>query len=1396
VAEGEIDVVVTARVTTTVGDVLDRIGQQRGDATMNGRPVERSQRWRALRVGPGTVIELAAGGAPSTGSSATPRRRADDVVELRQIAGLAAGGVVTLAPGTYRAGEVLASAPSLHHGKASDGLGQLVIPDGDAGWLLEADGRRAELAAGRPFRLHTAAFEVAAIDSGSASGGDSPSTVDGIATPVRIARPPRQRAVPVDDVIALPESVVVVPAAAEFSWAMVLAPLPIGLVMAIMFRPIFALFALMGPIAVLGRYVESRRRRRRMLERARNEQDQIIAEVTPVVDGLSKARATRARFAHPSVDALARSARLRSARLWERRIGDDDFLTIAVGQVDQTWQPLFDRSAPEAIADAVARRAIESLVPAVIDLPADRAVGIVGPRFEALAVARATVLSMATIHGPADVAIRLSCEPSFRRDWDWLKWLPHLAPSPDQRSLVHDAMSLRAVEPQGSRYEFLIVDDSRISDGDDPIWREHAANPRHVQLVIADRVASLPAYCGAVVDLASATPSLLWPGSGTAIDKLLPRGVTDAFARRWARTLAPLIDPDRSADLALPSEVRLRDLLPDELTPEVIVGRWQAPTSALRVPLGVGSDGPVTLDLAADGPHALIAGTTGSGKSELLRSLVVAMAATVAPDYLTFVLIDFKGGEAFDACAELPHVGAVVTDLDEHLAGRALQSLNAELRRREQLLRSSASVGIDAHNVAATAADGNAVVPLARLVVVVDEFATLAAELPDFLHALVDVAQRGRSLGVHLVLATQRPSGVLDNKIRANTNIRIALRVQAAHDSTDVVGSDEAAHIDRRQPGRAWIRLGADEISPFQTASVSLPARSTENGQLQVRPFDLLSPPDLNDELETASDSHTADIVDLVRSIVAAGARFDRPRPAPPWLPPLAAVLSLDDVDAAPLPERSPDTPSGGLALGVADVPDRQQQLQWSWYPAAGPLLVVSSHPTDGRDASTAIVTRLARHETPESCHVYLLSGSSSDLDALAEQSIVGAVIEGGDIDRIERLLDLIEETTVERPAVTDPHQPNRFLGIDDYGAVADALTAAGRLDLLDRFGRVLSASAAGGPWLVWLTARNERAVPNRLLVHCPTRLIGKLADRTAYAVLGVGRRDVGPLPPLRFIDAALDCDVQLPTVAVGSELDGAVGGGSRSRPDPVAAAMLPPAVPVLPTAVTSADLVARGASVSVTSERVEVPIGLAAADLAPVYLQLVPQRHVRIVGGGGSGRTAALHHIAASLATVSSIETLTLSPHRTLDRGLERAGAGGSTDVERLTLAVERAAADHGTSRLVVLIDDADALAADVATEIEQLAAAGAGDRPAVTVVAAAPVEFFRRRSVWTAAMSWSDQGVLLQPRPGDGEPFGVSIPRATALPPVGRGVVVEGRTMRDVLFALPPPRGSHGDG
>ena len=342
--------------------------------------------------------------------------------------------------------------------------------------------------------------------------------------------------------------------------------------------------------------------------------------------------------------------------------------------------------------------------------------------------------------------------------------------------------------------------------------------------------------------------------------------------------------------------------------PERLGSRRGGPDPTPRAVVGGTAEGPFVIDLVRDGPHVLVGGTTGSGKSEFLRTLVTSLALSSPPDELAFVLVDFKGGAAFGPCTALPHVVGLVTDLDDHLVARALASLRAELRRRERLF---AEVGAgDLEGYQRRRRPDSEAIP--RLVVVVDELRALVEELPDFVSGLVRLAALGRSLGVHLVLATQRPSGAVSAEIQANVSLRIAFRMRDRSDSLDVLDDDAAAVISPGTPGRALARGGDGVLVSFQAATTSAPPAGS-TAAIRVRPA---SSGEESLDRSPVGDGETTRLVDAVRGAHRlTGGR----RPAAPWLAPLPDVVPPDRIAAGSR------TAQGVPVAGLVDEPDLQR---------------------------------------------------------------------------------------------------------------------------------------------------------------------------------------------------------------------------------------------------------------------------------------------------------------------------------------------------------------------------------------------------------------------------------------------------------------------------------------
>ena len=411
------------------------------------------------------------------------------------------------------------------------------------------------------------------------------------------------------------------------------------------------------------------------------------------------------------------------------------------------------------------RHALLDGVPVTAHLGPGQALAIVGDN--GVAVALALLLQLAVLTGPADW--RLVVIADDPDEWEWVTWLPHVesVATSDGGPLIaaaDDGTRLTAIlarlESTDDRHVVVLTDrPDTLSARTGALRRYLAGAPSVAVIAVVEHGGTVPPLCRSELRIGSLCAGR-WSDRQTDSGRQLAvhaAGVTLAVACDAARRLARIHDPEDPIEVAsaCPMSVALSRVLarsgPMPIDDSIgIAATWRsrsrhrggAGDGHPRAAIGVGTDGVVEIDLVADGPHALIAGTTGAGKSELLRTLVVALAASTCPDDLTFVLVDYKGGSTFDACAELPHTVGVVTDLDDRLAERALVSLEAEIRRRERLLRQA---GVDDLSAYRLVAAGDR--PLPRLVVVVDEFATLAADLPDFLPSLVGVAQRGRAWG-------------------------------------------------------------------------------------------------------------------------------------------------------------------------------------------------------------------------------------------------------------------------------------------------------------------------------------------------------------------------------------------------------------------------------------------------------------------------------------------------------------------------------------------------------------------------------------------------------------------------------------------------------------------------
>lgn len=1368
--DGEREVEVALSVTATACDLAEALFGETGGVVVDGEELAPTERLAGRLVAGATV-------APGGHEQPSPGAAERAVASLRVVGGLAAGVAFPLTPGRHVVGRDVLGHPTVgspHLALEVDPVGAVTVSD-----LGSTNGSVLD---GVPLERPAALRPGSVLQCGAVLVGVGP--VEPESLPLRrpgpdgrrpFHRPPPRRLPPPPTPVRLP------PAPPEpaspprpLGPAGTLVPLAVAVAMALMVDWRFAAFALLSPVMLVGTWLDERRRARRERRAGRLARRAALARLRRALAGAAAAeRARRAALMSDPAEVVARAAGP-TADVWARRPGREGFGAVRLGTGDVWWDPpVQDPSAGRSLeVEATVREC--SLLPAApvgTTLAPGKVLGIAGDREAALALARSVVCQLAVQAGPADLALAVAAAPGREEAWRWAGWLPHLV-SPEE------------LRRAGERLGVVVADGESLVGGPAaPLGWAVAPGTPVAAVVVAGSVAALPASCTTVVRLDGAGGpdgvASVEHADGEAHGAVLVAGMAADAARRCARALTRLGDPEATAGtVGLPVHVGLLDLLGlpvggDELA-RALAERWKADAGCggLAAPLGIAGGEPVVVDLVADGPHALVAGTTGSGKSELLRTLVAGLAAGYGPETCAFVLVDYKGGAAFDACAGLPHVAGVVTDLDAGLAARALRGLEAELQERERRLRRAGVPDLAAFR----RSGGDGAGPLPSLVVVVDEFATLRAELPDFVEALVDLARRGRSLGIHLVLATQRPGGVVSDAIRANCSLRVALRVQEPAESTDVVDVPTAATLPPGVPGRAVLRRAPGEGLVFQAAHTG--ARTPEpNAALPVVVHDAARGSGHDGPGE---ERRPTDLVRLVAAADRAASRLGCRRPDPPWLAPLPTRLVPHELPAAAGPDGEP-----AACIGVADDLDGRSRPPWVWRPSAGNLLCLGRAGSGAEEALAVLVLQLARHHSPDRLHVQAVDAGSGRLAALAGLPHVGTVAAAVDRERQERLMRrLLREVADRKGGGGGGHGlPVVVLVVADVGgflAVHDDVEG-------DWVREALVRVAAEGPAVgvcVVASADRPASVPFALASAMAARLVFGLADPQDAHALGAPAA-AGPLPPGRAVDPATGWEVQVAAACrdelwAAAEVAARRWAGVAGGPQPVG--VLPEVVPLAEVCRAAGE----GARVDGLEPVLAVPVGVGGDDLGPALLPIGPGDHVLVAGPPRSGRSTALATLAAALrrcrpGLAVSVVAPAPSPLRSL-AWADRVITGDEPDVE--ALAAELAAAPGPQ---LVLLDDADLLD----DEAGALAALARGRRPDLHVVAAGRPEALRALyGHVTAVVRRSRLGLLLAPAEGDGDLLGLPTVRMGRGPfPPGRGLLVAGGRAEPVQVAVPEP-------
>jgi S-DNA-T family DNA segregation ATPase FtsK/SpoIIIE len=1105
-------------------------------------------------------------------------------------------------------------------------------------------------------------------------------------------------------------------------------------------NPLFLMFPIMMVVSTVGMFAGNRGAGQAKAEMNEDRKDYLryLGQMRERARESAREQRAALEWSHPDPAALWSIAD--SRRIWERRSGDPDFCHVRICRGSQR---LATRLVPPqtgpvdglepittlALRQFVRAHSIVPDLPIAISIRGFAAIGISGDPAAARGLARAVVVQLATFHAPDDLLIAVVTAGRAKVDWEWAKWLPHV----QHPSRVDGAGPMRMMSSSLAQLEELLTEQLR----DRPRFARNAqpsSDDPHVLIVIdggevsgAEQIILEEGLAGVtLLDLSASLGALTSRRGlqlaieGTAIGA---RGATaveffgapDALSVVEAEAVARVLSPYRLGAVEAPgdSEPLLSNTgllgllgLPEDPHAFDVIQAWRPRPirDRLRVPIGLGESGqPVELDIkeAAQGgmgPHGLCVGATGSGKSEFLRTLVLGLMATHSSVVLNFVLVDFKGGATFLGMEGAPHVAAVITNLADDLTqvARMQDALAGEMNRRQELLRTAGNfAGVADYEKAR--ANGADLDPLPALFIVIDEFSELLAQQPEFIDLFVAIGRLGRSLQMHLLLASQRLEEGRLRGLESHLSYRIGLKTFSPGESRAVLGVPDAYELPP-VPGSGYLKFDTASMERFKAAYVSGPYRAgrvvaaperipvTADRRPRLFVPDYVEAPEAPEPVVSPSAESPASVSEAsVLDIVVAKLAGQGPPAHEVWLPPLDASPSLDQL----LPPLSVTEDRGlsaaGFAgngrltvpVGIVDKPyEQRRDLLWADLSGAAGHAVVTGAPQSGKSTLLrAIVLSLALTHTPEEVQFFGIDfggGTLASVDGLPHS---GGVAGRSEPDIIRRILaevagvltsrerrfrtlgiDSMAEYRVRRHRGELPEDPfgDVFLVIDGWHGFRQEFDAS---DLEMRVVNLATQGLSYGVHVLigatrWAEIRpalkdllgtrfelrlgdpGESDIDRRVAVHVPPGRPGR----------GLSRDKLHFLTALPRIEGVTDAVAQIRQAWAGR-----CAPRVRLLPEQIAYAQLPASQPPRPHV---------------------VPIGINEADLDTVYLDFTAEPHFLCFADGESGKTNLLRTIARGIVnrcTPDQARIIMIDYRRTLLGALESEhliGYGMSADV------------------------------------------------------------------------------------------------------------------------------------
>ncbi len=880
------------------------------------------------------------------------------------------------------------------------------------------------------------------------------------------------------------------------------------------------------------------------------------------------------------------------SKLWEKNRSYNDFLSIRIGvgsvasSVKVTYykqQMLLDTDPfsgePEKIG--LEFNKIKN-VPVCLDLISSEICGIAGSVHNTGEVMRTAVLQIITHHGYDDVKLVFLLTENQLENWNFIRHIPHVwnddfstryimcgkTIAHETLNELYEILKLREMDKskgfqsstQYTHYVFVVQDHTLLENEaiSKYLYNCHA-DMGVSSIFVAESKAYLPMNCKTIINCQGKNAEYADKVTGEKSAIILDSIDLQELEREVPK-LCPLRIKASSAGFSLPKSMTLLQMLKVDKVGDVdLKARWDRNRTymGLSVPIGarVGEE-LFYLDMHAfetsHGPHGLVAGTTGSGKSELLQSIIISLAINFHPHDLCFVLIDYKGGGMADVFKGLPHLVGTITNLGGNQTTRALLSIKSELQRRQRIFAEYEVNNIDKYQKLYHS--GSAKEPIPHLVMIADEFAELKAEQPDFMQELVSTARVGRSLGVHLILATQKPAGVVDDQIWSNSRFKICLKVQEEADSRDVIKRPDAARI--KETGRAYIQVGNDEIfelfqSTWSGADYDPEGLLKADNSLRKEIYKLslngkktkVYP--LNEE-KIASVELTSQLKAMVEHI-SMQSRMNKIDPLNgPWFPPLPEKLYIDDV----VKEEgfnfqtgvwTKDTNDLKAIIGLLDNPREQSQIPCEIdFLKNGHLIVYGAAATGKTYLLQTIIMSLAQRYSTKDVNIYIMDFGGTSLKKFERLSHCGGVMTIEQEAKINSFMLFIFRMIDERKEIfektrsenfndykvrhKDTPIPAIFIFVDNYYALSETY------DSVDE--QMLIIAREGTKYGIFLTATasNTALVRYKFYINFKMAVTFQLTEKGEYDSI-VGRTE--GLEPANLPGRALfrnkpPCEVQV----------------------------------------------------------------------------------------------------------------------------------------------------------------------------------------------------------------------------------------------------------------------------